>query len=434
MHRGVQILRDKQDIIEAHAQLAKLQTSKALVEKERMPGVGSTDSLGLKHHEDSSSTVSQMPGSQSSLSQVQSVAAPSLISQSPPVALQSSGMPQYQSSNVQSQQLVPTQHMPQEGSGHALQQVSTVQIPPEQIHYKGKSQLPSVQIMPSPQQPILQTHQSLEQGHYLPTLPHVQMQQPSNQQSVHLIPHQQTEQMQYQPAPQQMQVQLPSQPQSVQQPVQAQLGTMSQQQLQPQQGMITQQPVQVHQPPHLQQQPGSRFQGSLQYYGQTNDGQSYATANPSSSAYTQGMYVSETVHDSPNYSANQRQVAASPTHQPSQLPPIHGFHQMSLAPNNQLPQDTPVVGNISAPSAWNRQANLAAPVGVARLPAVQPVRAEHPPEGSGIVDKVASMGFSRDQVQSVIRKLAERNQAIDMNVVLDILMNGSRGTQGGFAR
>jgi len=42
---------------------------------------------------------------------------------------------------------------------------------------------------------------------------------------------------------------------------------------------------------------------------------------------------------------------------------------------------------------------------------------------SEVIDKVASMGFSKDQVQVVIRKLTENGQSVDLNIVLDKLMN-----------
>jgi hypothetical protein len=41
-----------------------------------------------------------------------------------------------------------------------------------------------------------------------------------------------------------------------------------------------------------------------------------------------------------------------------------------------------------------------------------------------VIDKVALMGFSRDQVKVVVRKLTENGQTVDLNVVLDKLMNG----------
>lgn len=40
-----------------------------------------------------------------------------------------------------------------------------------------------------------------------------------------------------------------------------------------------------------------------------------------------------------------------------------------------------------------------------------------------VVDKVSSMGFSRDLVRATVRKLTENGQSVDLNVVLDKLMN-----------
>ncbi|KAK9119785.1 hypothetical protein Scep_017878 [Stephania cephalantha] len=40
-----------------------------------------------------------------------------------------------------------------------------------------------------------------------------------------------------------------------------------------------------------------------------------------------------------------------------------------------------------------------------------------------VVDKVSTMGFSRDQVRATVRRLTENGQSVDLNVVLDKLMN-----------
>ncbi|KAL5220388.1 hypothetical protein ABZP36_025101 [Zizania latifolia] len=42
-----------------------------------------------------------------------------------------------------------------------------------------------------------------------------------------------------------------------------------------------------------------------------------------------------------------------------------------------------------------------------------------------VVEKVATMGFSREQVRETVRRLTENGQNVDLNVVLDKLMNGS---------
>jgi hypothetical protein len=44
-----------------------------------------------------------------------------------------------------------------------------------------------------------------------------------------------------------------------------------------------------------------------------------------------------------------------------------------------------------------------------------------------IITKVASMGFSKDQVHTIIRKLIDNRQSVDLNIVLDELMKGGGG-------
>ncbi|XP_075504537.1 uncharacterized protein LOC142541956 [Primulina tabacum] len=53
-----------------------------------------------------------------------------------------------------------------------------------------------------------------------------------------------------------------------------------------------------------------------------------------------------------------------------------------------------------------------------------------------VVEKVTHMGFPRDQVRATVRKLTEKGQPVDLNVVLDKLMNDSEGQapRGWFGR
>jgi hypothetical protein len=88
--------------------------------------------------------------------------------------------------------------------------------------------------------------------------------------------------------------------------------------------------------------------------------------------------------------------------------------------------------------------------GYPRLPTAQPVQhamptgreREGPAASSGatplstnrlsideVIDKVAVMGFSKDQVRAVVRRLTENGQSVDLNIVLDKLMNGEAGQQ-----
>jgi hypothetical protein len=44
-----------------------------------------------------------------------------------------------------------------------------------------------------------------------------------------------------------------------------------------------------------------------------------------------------------------------------------------------------------------------------------------------VVEKVATMGFLRDQLRATVRKLTENGQAVDLNTVLDKLTNEGGG-------
>lgn len=86
--------------------------------------------------------------------------------------------------------------------------------------------------------------------------------------------------------------------------------------------------------------------------------------------------------------------------------------------------------------------------GYPRLSTTLPVQHALPTSGSGagassgstplstnrvpideVIDKVAVMGFSKDQVKAVVRRLTENGQSVDLNIVLDKLMNGSGDVQ-----
>ena len=43
-----------------------------------------------------------------------------------------------------------------------------------------------------------------------------------------------------------------------------------------------------------------------------------------------------------------------------------------------------------------------------------------------LIDDVATMGFSRREVQQAITEISRSGQSVDLNVILDRLMNGPR--------
>ncbi|KAG9151719.1 hypothetical protein Leryth_002015 [Lithospermum erythrorhizon] len=77
------------------------------------------------------------------------------------------------------------------------------------------------------------------------------------------------------------------------------------------------------------------------------------------------------------------------------------------------------------------------------LPTASPVGGESGSSGSrnrvpvdDVIDKVTTMGFSREQVKETVRRLTENGQSVDLNIVLDKLMNGGDGQppRGWFGR
>lgn len=76
----------------------------------------------------------------------------------------------------------------------------------------------------------------------------------------------------------------------------------------------------------------------------------------------------------------------------------------------QLPTARPVQS-----SSMGSQGGGPAPVAANRVPVDE------------VIDKVAGMGFGRDQVRAVVRRLTENGTSVDLNVVLDKLMNGDSG-------
>ncbi len=51
-----------------------------------------------------------------------------------------------------------------------------------------------------------------------------------------------------------------------------------------------------------------------------------------------------------------------------------------------------------------------------------------------VVEDVSAMGFTRQAVRDVVRKLTENGQSVDLNVVLDQLMNGPNAQAAGRER
>ncbi|KAL3686986.1 hypothetical protein R1sor_013295 [Riccia sorocarpa] len=385
VQRGVQLLRDRQELAETQSQLAKLQAV--------------TKSKDASH--------ASVPSAPSPL--------PEKLPQSTQAPLEkalSEGSQQQNSSIV-----------------HA----SSYQQPLQQ--------LPSVPTMPSaPEQ--LQLPQPPQQQQQLP-----QLQQPSE-----VLPPSLHQQPPPHPPPPSQQITHPQQ-HSQQHP-----------HAPPPPGQMHMQPFYLHQQQSLPQPqappPSTQIYGHQQEapaYSQNPQGpppsQSYSPDGPS---YHSGSYgppgpVSQPQRQTPQIPPSPHITQQHPMYDPSMgrtssgqlaLPPPHLPQGPSSAiydpqsPGSGYPSSSyrvaqPLTGQlVSAPSGGG--------AGYPRLPVAQPLPAGGDPPGTpfvstnrGVIDevveKVTQMGFSRDQVRSVVRRLTESGQAVDLNIVLDKLMNGGDG-------
>ena len=83
----------------------------------------------------------------------------------------------------------------------------------------------------------------------------------------------------------------------------------------------------------------------------------------------------------------------------------------------------------SAPTGGYPRLPTAQPVAHSTLPAVPISSSSNRSPVDEIIEKVVSMGFSRDQARGVVRHLTENGQSVELNVVLDKLMNGRDSVQ-----
>ncbi|KAF6157437.1 hypothetical protein GIB67_004375 [Kingdonia uniflora] len=352
VHTGVQVLRDKQEIVEAHLHLAKLQSSQDDQQPERQNNTVHSDSAQQVAFALQQSHQSLQPHPVSILS--------------PPNAPPPT----------------PPQQNPQPAQFPA--QIPQNQIPIPQPYFQPPGQLPEV------------PHQQ-----YQP-LPPQQLQQPP------------TPPQQYQSAPQHSQYQ--SAPQHQQYPHTSQPSQQQPPQQQPSVGHVNppphlQPPIVGHNPEEVsylqppQSYPPNRNPSSTPFYGGSS--QMYEPPlNRPSSGY--GPSSGQNFGDSypyggttpPSHYGKPPQLSSSPS------APSGGGNSYPRLPTAQnLPHALPTAGNIGAGGGSSSSGSGN------RVPV------------DDVIDKVATMGFSRDQVRATVRKLTENGQSVDLNVVLDKLMN-----------
>nr|XP_010940140.1 RNA-binding protein 33 [Elaeis guineensis] len=355
---GVQVLRDKQEIVEAQLQLAKLQASKGDNQPPEISNTGQSDALP------------------------QQVAPPQQPIQQP------------------HQHAVPPPQQP-------IQQPHQHAVPPSQ-----PTMLPAPNAPPPPppqQNPTAQFPGQLPQSQIpsVPSLPREPYFPSPAQQSE--VPHQQyqvpVQQTQppppYQPSTQLPQYsQLPQAPQPVNpspqlQPPLPQHPEESAAYMPPPQTY----PASLRQPPPFTQPPSGPPPN--QYYGPNPTVYEPPTSRPGSGQlpFSAG-YGPPSFPDSYGSPSHPSGSAMKPS--PFASPPTSsgGSSSYPRLPTAQiLPQAVPTGSSSGSSSGKNR------------LPI------------DDVVEKVATMGFSRDQVRATVRKLTENGQSVDLNVVLDKLMN-----------
>ncbi|CAM0879766.1 unnamed protein product [Alopecurus aequalis] len=403
---GVQIMRDKQEIVETQLHLAKLQAPKTETQASENSGVGQADSR-------QQSVAPQQVAIQSqhqALTPSQPQAFPALPAPnapSPPPTYQSQppaqfpGHSQMPSAPVSSVPALPQDpyYAPSAQSAEAIHQ--QYQAPP----------VPQPQAPPAPQQqyqaPQPHAPPAPQQQYQAPPVPQPQA-PPAPQQQYQSPP---VPQPQAPPAPPQ-QYQPPSQfPQYSQQPQSANVNPSSAPPA-PQQTEYAPShnyPPNVHPPSAYMAPPG---ESAPPFYGQ----------NPS-------MYEPPAVRPNsgppPSYGATGYGPQGG-----SSFSESYGYSGSPSYRGNAGMKPTPFAP--SGPSSGGSGGSYGSRLPTARiLPQAEPVSSNQAGPSSGnrvaiddVVEKVATMGFSREQVRATVRRLTENGQNVDLNVVLDKLMNG----------
>ncbi|KAM3197258.1 hypothetical protein ACQJBY_072747 [Aegilops geniculata] len=396
---GVQIMRDKQEIVETQLHLAKLQIPKTETQSSENNGVGQADSRHLS------------------------------------VALQQAG--------------VPPQHQPQTfpalPAPNAPPPPPTLQSQPP-AQFIGHSSAPSVPALPQEPYytPSAQTTEAIHQQYQAPPVPQPQA-PPAPQQQYQAPP---VPQPQAPPAPPQ-QYQAPPVPQAHAPPAP------------PQQYQAPPVPqAQAPPAPPQQYQTPSQFSQYSQQPQPTNVNPSSPLAPPApqqteyapSHSYppnvrTPSAYMPPPNESAPPFYGQNPSMYEPPAVRPNSGPPpsygapgygpqgggsfseSYGYTGSPSYRGNAGMKPTPFAP--SGPSSGGSGNSYGTRLPTARiLPQAEPVSSS-PIAASGnrvalddVVEKVATMGFSREQVRATVRRLTENGQNVDLNVVLDKLMNG----------
>ncbi|XP_014517122.1 arginine-glutamic acid dipeptide repeats protein [Vigna radiata var. radiata] len=367
---GVLTIKDKQDIMQAQLQLAKLQVS----------------NTNQKSEAQSNTTTDPVQ---------QAVPAPV---QSQPQLPTPANLPQ--SIPVIPPPNAPPQPPPQQSLPPPPQVQLPSQFPPNQI----QAAPPRDPYFPAP----VQSQETPNQQYQLPLSQHTHpAAAPTPHQQYQQTPHPQYPQPpphvpQQQPPPHVPQQQPPSHP------------SMNPSQLQPPLGHhVEEQPPYPPQnyPPNVRQPPSQSPTGPpppQQFYGAPSHSYEPPSSRPSS-GYSSGYGSLSGSGPAEQYRyGGPPQYGGNPALKPPQLPtasvsPSGGSGYPQLPTARILPQALPTASAVSGSSG---SAGTGGRVSV-----------------DDVVDKVANMGFPRDHVRATVRKLTENGQSVDLNAVLDKLMN-----------
>ncbi|XP_010908580.1 uncharacterized protein [Elaeis guineensis] len=327
----VQVLRDKQEIVEAQLQLANLQASKG--DNKPRQSVEQSHQLAVPPLQPTMLRALPAPNAPP----------PPPPQQNPPPQLHQPQIPSVPS--LPREPYFPSQAQQSEATHQQYQvPVQQPQPPPLSPHYQPSTQLPQFSQPPQPPQPVN---------------PSTQLQSP--------LPHHPEESVPYVSAPQ-------TYPSSIRQAV-----TFTQPPSGPPRNQYYGPNLSMYEPPTSRQ--GS---GQPPY----STGYSPPTGPTFSDSYPYG--------GSPSHRGSSA-MKSSPL--ASSAASSGGSTNYTRLPTAQmLPQPQPT-GSSSGGSSGNR-------VSI-----------------DDVVEKVATMGFSRDQVRATVRMLTENGKSVDLNVVLDKLMN-----------
>ncbi|XP_020599390.1 proline-rich receptor-like protein kinase PERK10 [Phalaenopsis equestris] len=354
---SVQVLRDRQEIAEAHLELAKLQLSTKADHQQSEISLAPSE---LQQKQQYQQQQAHPPPPQPPMQQAPQLSAitPSLPSPPPPPPAPNAPPPP---PPLPQQNQHPVPYTPQLPLQHQLPSIPS--LPLEQTYSKPSHQLTQYTPTGQPSEPTHQQQYQMPQSHPQPQhgLAQSQLYQPSPQVPQYSPPIQPEEPNTYLPPSQ-------SYPPNIRQP-------------------SSQSP---NGPPH-------------QYYGGANPPLYELT--PASRPSSGNMSIPSS-YGGPGF-AEPYHYSNSPSHYNSKPSP---FSSAPLSGGNGNYQRLPTAKILPQAAPAGSSSGGGGPTG--NRVAVDDV-----------VDKVATMGFSREQVRATVRKLTENGQSVDLNVVLDKLMN-----------